>query len=149
MHTDTIALPMPTPTHNELGRLISTHGISPVFLQRAAIVATISFLFFMAGLLFFYIQQSIAYFVLSTAFLVVYIFTMVGWVLQKKNIVQVYENGLTYKKFGSLWNDLKSVRSDSRAGITLVKTDGETITISRTIADVEKIAVAIRGHLPS
>ncbi len=131
-----------------LGALISTHGISPVYLQRAAIVAVVSFLFFMAGLLFFYIQQSIAYFILSSAFLVVYIFTMIGWVLQKKNIVSLYENGIVYRQFGAAWSDLKSVSSSAESGITLTKTDGESITIGKTVADVDKIAMEIRQHLP-
>jgi hypothetical protein len=131
----------------DLGKLVSVHGTSPVFLQRAAIVAAVSFLFFLAALLFFRMQRSIGYFILSSAFLVVYVFTMIGWVIQKRNTVTVYENGLTYKKFTSSWNDLKSVRSDSGSGITLVKNDGESITIGRTVAEVEKIAVAIRKHL--
>ena len=132
----------------DLGRLASIHGTSPVFLQRAAIVAALSFLFFLTTLLIFYIQQQVMYFVLSSAFLVIYIFTMIGWVMQKRNAVSIFEHGIAYKKFGSRWSDLKSVRSDSRSGVTLVKNDGETITISRTIADVDKIAVAIRKHLP-
>jgi hypothetical protein len=138
---------MATRSQPELGKLVSTHGISPVYLQRAAIVAALSFLFFLAGLLFFYIQQSIAYFILSSAFLVVYIFTMVGWVLQKKNTVSVYENGITYRNFGATWSDLKSVTSSEQAGITLAKADGESTTIGKTIADVDKIALAIRRHL--
>ena len=138
---------MAVPTHAELGKLISSHGISPVYLQRAAIVAVISFLFFMAGLLFFYIQQTITYFILSSAFLVVYIFTMIGWVLQKKNTVSLYENGITYRKFGSTWSDLKSVTSSAESGITLTKSDGESVTIGKTAADVDKIAVEIRRHL--
>ena len=138
---------MATPTKADLGRLISTHGISSVYLQRAAIVAVISFLFFLIGLLFFYIQQSIMYFILSTAFLVVYIFTMISWVLQKKNVVAVHENGIAYRKFSSTWDDLKSVTSSSNAGITLTRTNGESVTIGRTVADVDKIAIAIRKHL--
>ena len=139
--------PMAQPTKAELGRLISTHGISSVYLQRAAIVAVISFLFFLIGLLFFYIQQSIMYFILSTAFLIVYIFTMISWVLQKKNVVTLYENGITYRKFGSTWDDIKSVTSSSNAGIALTRTDGESVTIGRTVSDVDMIAVAIRKHL--
>ena len=138
---------MTTPTKAELGRLISTHGISSIYLQRAAIVAVLSFVFFLIGLLFFYIQQSIMYFILSTAFLVVYIFTMVSWALQKKNAVSLYEHGITYRKFGSTWDDLKSVTSSVDSGITLTRSNGESATIGRTVANVDKIAVAIREHL--
>jgi hypothetical protein len=138
---------MPVHPKYELGKLISVHGISPVYLQRAAIVAVLSFLFFMAGILFFYIQQTIGYFILATGFLVVYIFTMVGWVMQKKNVVSVFENGITYRKFASTWDELKSVNSTSDAGITLTKTDGESVLIGKSLADVDKLAIAIRKHL--
>lgn len=139
---------MANQTKGDLGSLIGTHGISPVYLQRAAIVAVISFLFFLIGLMFFYIQQSIGYFILSTAFLVVYIFTMIGWVMQKRHVVSLYENGITYKKFSSTWDELKSVTSSAGAGITLTKSKGESIMIGRSIADVDKVAVAIRQRLP-
>src|SRR5829696_616652 len=127
-----------------LGSLISTHGISPVYLQRAAIVAVLSFLFFLAGLLFFSMQRSIGYFILATGFLVVYIFTMIGWVMQKKNVVSLYENGITYRKFASTWSDLKSVTSSAEAGISLTKNDGESIIIPKSTSDLDSIAVAIR-----
>src|SRR5687767_3938475 len=92
-----------------LGSLVSSHGTSPATLQRAAIVTILSFFFFISMLLLFYVRQQMVYFVLSTAFLVVYIFTMVGWVMQKRNVVSVYENGITYRKFSATWDDLQSV----------------------------------------
>lgn len=138
---------MATPTQPELGRPTSTHGISPVYLQRGAIVAALSFLFFLTGMLLFYIQQSIVFFVLASAFLIVYVFTMIGWVLQKKNVVTVYENGLTYRNFRTTWEELQSVSSSAGTGIKLVKDNGETVTIGKTLADFDKVAVEIRKHL--
>ena len=85
---------MSPPTKKALGPLVSSHGISPVFLQRAAIIAILSFLFFLITLAFFYLQQDLMYFVLSSAFLVIYIFTMVSWVMQKRNVVSIHENGI-------------------------------------------------------
>jgi hypothetical protein len=133
---------------NDLGRLISIHGTSSAALQRAAIVAVLSFFFFMAMLVVFYLRQQIVYFVLSTAFLVVYIFTLIGWVMQKRNVVSIYEDGIAYRTFVSKWDEIQSVRSDATTGLKLVKTTGESTTIGRNIADFNEIAVTVRKQLP-
>lgn len=131
----------------DLGALVSVHGTSPVYLQRAAIVAILSFFFFMATLLIFYIQQQLMYFVMSTAFLVIYIFTMIGWVLQRRNMVSIYENGIAYKKFASTWDDIKSVKADARSGIAIIKNSGESITIGSSVAGIDKIALELQRRL--
>ena len=131
----------------QMGPLVSAHGVSPVYLQRAAIVAVLSFLFFLVGLMFFYLQQSIAYFILATAFLVVYIFTMIGWVMQKRNSVSIYENGITHGKFAARWDEITSVKADRENGVTILKEGGETLNIGKTTADLPRIADAIRKRL--
>ena len=136
-----------TTSHQSLGSLISIHGTSPALLQRAAVVAVLAFLFFMTTLLVFYVRQQFIYFVLSTAFLVVYIFTMIGWVMQKRNVVSIYENGITYGKFAARWDEIKSVRADAGSGITLTKSDGEAIIIGKSVADIDGIALIIRKYL--
>ena len=138
---------MSRPKKKELGPLISSHGISPVFLQRAAIIAIVSFLFFLGTLAYFYIQQQLIYFVLSSAFLVVYIFTMVSWVFQKRNIVSIYENGIARRKFITTWDEIKSVTAEADSGITIVKSDGESLTIPKTTADIGRIAMLVRQNL--
>ena len=130
-----------------LGPLLSSHGTSPATLQRAAIVTILSFLFFLSMLLVFYARQQMVYFVLSTAFLVVYIFTMIGWVMQKRNVVSVYENGITYRKFSSTWDELQSVKADPASGISLMKTIGESVTIPQTVAGLPQILEVIKSHL--
>lgn len=131
----------------DLGPLISTHGTSPVFLQRAVIIAILSFLFFIITLLFFYIQRELMYFVMSTAFLVIYILTMIGWVMQKRNVVAIHENGIAYRKFSSTWDEIKSVTADPKTGIRIVKLSGDSTVIGRSIAGVNEIASTIRKHL--
>jgi hypothetical protein len=132
----------------DLGKLISVHGTSPAFLQRAAIVAVLSFFFFMAMLLVFYIQQQMIYFVLSTAFLIVYIFTLIGWVMQKRNVVSIYARGITYRKFSARWDELQSVKAEPASGITISNTNGESVTIGETTTDLSRIALLIRQNLP-
>ena len=139
---------MTTSKPKDLGTVLSVHGTSPVFLQRAAIIACLSFFFFMSMLVVFYVRQQIVYFILSTAFLIVYIFTMIGWVMQKRNTVSIYENGIGHRSFTAAWDEIRSVKADSKAGITIVKTNGKSVTIPETIAEVDQIALLIRNHLP-
>ncbi len=131
-----------------LGKLVSVHPTSPAYLQRAAIVTALSFLFFMGTLLIFYLHQSIGYFVLSTAFLVVYIFTMIGWAMQRRNRVSIFENGIAYRKFAARWDEIKSVTADSKSGIIIRKLAGDSVEIGRSIMGIDEIASTIREHLP-
>lgn len=47
-------------------------------LQRGVFVAVLSFLFFLAMMIAFYIRQSMLFFLLATAFLIVYLVTMIS-----------------------------------------------------------------------
>ncbi len=123
--------------------MISTHTTSPVFLQRAAIVAVVSFLFFLAMLIAFYVRQHIGYFFLSTAFLIVYIFTLVGWVVQKRNAVGIYQNGIKYKKFRAAWDEIAGVKAD-QAGLELTKGKREKVLISSSMLRFDSIVRAVR-----
>ena len=80
--------------NSELGKLIAVHSTSPAFLQRAAIVAALSFLFFLVALIFYLVWQSFLYFMLATGFLIVQLFTIIGWWMQKRNAVSIYTNGI-------------------------------------------------------
>jgi type IV secretory pathway VirB6-like protein len=51
---------------------------SPVHMQRAAFTAVLSFLFFLGMMFAYYILQSTIYFLLATAFLIVYVLTMIS-----------------------------------------------------------------------
>lgn len=118
---------------NNLGKLESVHPLSPAYLQRAAGVAVISFIFFVAMLIVFSIRQNIGYFLLSTAFLIVELFTLFGWLSQRKAQVKLFENGLTFKKFSCLWSEIKFVESDNQKTCTIIKNDGEKIVLPEAI----------------
>lgn len=53
-------------------------------MQRAVFIAVLSFLFFLAMMIAFYIRQSMLYFLLASAFLIVYIFTMIAFLRLRK-----------------------------------------------------------------
>lgn len=53
-------------------------------MQRATFIAVLSFLFFLAMMFAYYIRQSALYFLLATAFLIVYIITMISIVRSRR-----------------------------------------------------------------
>jgi len=126
-----------------LGQLISIHSTAPAYLQRAAIVAVVSFVFFLLMLTAFYIRQGIGYFVLSSAFLVVYLFTMIGWFIQSRSVVSIYENGIKYKKFNAAWGEITKVNANA-GGLTISKIKRAETIIPVTVAGYEAIVQAVR-----
>ena len=134
------------PDHKNLGKLVAIHGTSPVFLQRAAIVAAVSFLFFFAILIAFYLRQHFGYFLLSTAFLIVFVFTLIGWWLQKRNAVEIFANGLRYNKRELRWQEIKAIESPDRE-LVLIQPDGEKLAISGTIYALDEIEHYIRRQM--
>ena len=133
-------------TH-DLGKLESEHGISPAYLQRAAIIAGLSLIFFLTTLFGFYIERKFGYFLISTAFLIVYIFMMLGILSQRRNTLKVYEEGFSYKNFVSRWDELELIdlKMESRfAGIPKInckigKINGEKTVLTESIEDIEKV----------
>jgi hypothetical protein len=123
----------------DLGQRISTHGISPVYLQRGAFIAVLSFAFFLAMMFGFYVRQSLGYFILASAFLLVYLFTLFSWYLQRKNQVAIYENGFRYKTTEALWSDIKSVEDSGRVTLT----NGAFVEIPHTINEFDGLIRAI------
>jgi len=53
--------------------------------QRAVFIAMLSFLFFLGMMIVFYIRGSMIYFLLATAFLIAYIFTMISFVRLRRS----------------------------------------------------------------
>ncbi len=127
------------PDPSNLGKLISKHPTAPAFIQRAAIVALLSFLFFLAMLIAFLARQHFGYLILAAAFLVVNIFTMIGFVMQRRNIVKVFENGLSYGKTKIEWISISSISNDEKRGAVIEADDGTGIIIPRSIADFDNL----------
>lgn len=115
---------------NDSGKLLNVYGIAPAYLQRAVFVAVLAFLFFIAMMFAFYIRQSVGYFLLASAFLVLYLLTLFSWFMQRKTMVKVYENGVNYKTRFARWSEIESVQ-DRILNIR----DEKPITIPRTIDD--------------
>ena len=133
--------------HSELGKLIAVHSTSPAFLQRAAILTALSFLFFLATLIFYLVWQNFLYFVLATGFLIVQAFTMIGWWMQKRNSVSIYANGLVYRKRSVLWDEITAaeMKNDSSLGIAL--SSDEVVSLPPSIQGLDRLRDYIRERI--
>ncbi len=137
--------------NENLGKLESVHGISPVFKQRAFIVAVISFVFFTAMIIAYSVQRSFVFILMGTAFLVVELFTLFGWLGQKNIEFRLFENGFSYKEFVCAWDEIESInfKTESRliggAKIECLvrKIDGQEITLTDVIDNVEYLVETI------
>ena len=137
--------------NQNLGKLESIHGLSPVYLQRALIVIILSFIFFLAMLIAFSIRQQIGYFVLSTAFLIVNLFMLLGWTMQRKKVVKLYENGFAIGKQTWQYAEIESVNlkqmSQTKQSGEIIKIDGKKIILPETIYDVAGIVAKIEKKM--
>ncbi len=139
----------------QLGARQSVHGVAPAVLQRATIVAIVSFIFFLLMLAAFSLRQNIGYFLLATAFLIVQLVTLFGWITQKRADLTVYENGFAYKKQVCRWDEIESmeVKQESRPAAVekiaaqIKKTRGEKILLTKTIANLEDILSRIAAEI--
>ena len=135
----------------QLGKLESVHGISPVFKQRAFVVAVVSFIFFILMLAGYLVRPGFVFVLLGTAFLVVGLFTLLGWLVQKNNQFKLFENGFAYKKSVCLWNEIERVNvktenssiSGAKMNCLIRKTGGQEIVLTDVIEDLESIVKRI------
>src|SRR5258708_5069731 len=100
-------------------------------MQRAVFIAVLSFVFFLAMMVLFYLREEIGYFLLSTAFLLIYVVMMLSWVMQRKDVVEVFENGIRYKKDEATWDEIDGV---SDAGLVRRKS-GKTLLLASSLKD--------------
>ena len=122
---------MPT-DRKDLGRLISVFAVQPSYLQRAVVIAVLSFLFFLGTMLVFYLRGVFMYFLLATGFLVLYLVMMFSIWSMRRAVVRLYENGIEYKKNILRWDDITSVRTDNC--VVLTTASAKTISFPNSLA---------------
>jgi hypothetical protein len=139
----------------QLGALVAVYGIAPASLQRAAIVAIVSFLFFLLMLVVFSLRQNVGYFLLATAFLIVQLFTLFGFFSAKRLVFKEFVNGFTYKKHVCRWDEIESidVREENKLiggakiNCEIKKTTGEKIVLTEAIYGIETIVKKVRAEI--
>ena len=116
-------------------------------MQRAAIVAALSFIFFLATLITYLVRQNFIYFLLATAFLIVQIFTLVGWWLQRRNAVYIYANGLTYKTLELPWDMVDRAHRNDDGSLTIRIKDESIARFPSSIHALDRVEAFISQHL--
>lgn len=134
---------------SKLGKLIAVHSTSPAFLQRAAIVAALSFLFFLIALIFYLLWQSFLYFVLATGFLIVQLFTIIGWWMQKRNAVNIYSNGILYRRRAIFWNEVKGAELKEDSSLDIRLSTDEILSLPPSIQGLDRVRTYIRERIAS
>ena len=125
----------------KLGKLVGVYGVAPAILQRAVFIAVLSCLFFLSMMIAYYIRDSALFFLLATAFLLVYIVTMISLVRQRRGVVQLFEHGIEYKKRRLAWDEIGTVADDGR--ITL--TSGRSVELPQTLDRLPELLSLIRA----
>ena len=137
-------------TETNLGKVVGVYAIAPAYIQRAVVIAVLSFVFFLVTLGMFSVRQNFLYFFLSTAFLVTYLFTMFGWLMSRKNILKIYENGLTYRKFTARWDEIEMVETNkngAKINCEIQTKKGEKITLTESIQGVGQAIELIESKI--
>lgn len=132
-----------TETPKTLGKLIAVHPIAPALVQRAVFIAALAFMFFLAMMFTFYLRQNILYFLLASAFLVLYLVMMFALLMQRRSTVEVCENGFRTKKQTIRWTDVVSV---SYEGVVELSS-GKNIPIARSVVAFEELLATLRRNV--
>ncbi|MGB7069853.1 MAG: hypothetical protein WBD22_10190 [Pyrinomonadaceae bacterium] len=132
-------------TVHNLGKLLTRHGTSPVYLQRAAFIAILSFAFFLAVLAAFYIRQQIGYFLMSVGFLIVHLFTLTSWWKLQHSNVRIYEFGIVFRKFEARWDEITSVRETNDRQLEVLKADNDKVILPGSLIGYEQIERQVRS----
>lgn len=119
----------------------------PALVQRAAIIALLSFIFFLLMMMFFSIRQNFVYFLLAAAFFIVEVFTLLGLFAHRRNVLKVFENGICYKKQCVGYDEISSAMLDDKGLTVMLIEDPNKIMKSDRIAvpnTLQRLDVAAR-----
>lgn len=133
---------MPEP-EKQLGKLVAVHVLAPEHIQRAVFIAVLSFVFFLAMMVTFYLRENLLYFLLASAFLVVYVITLLSWIVQRRSVVKVHERGIAFKKSSAAWDEISS--ADDHGAVTLI--NQKQIILPRGLADLDGVIRIIRSNI--
>ncbi len=90
-----------------------------------------------------YLRPGTIYFFLATAFLVIYVISLISLLGQRKNTVKIYEHGFEFKKESVVWNEVTGVEDDR-----VIRLTGErTITIPGSLQDVSGLIARLKAAL--
>ena len=112
-------------------------------MQRAVLLGVLSFVFFMSTMFAYYLLQKPLYFLLATAFLAIYLFTMYSFITGRKKTVEVFENGIRMGKTSALWTEVRRVTEKG-----VIEIEGQKdLEIPQSIYERESLIAKIRSGL--
>ena len=133
---------MPEPD-KPLGKLVAIHALAPEYVQRAIFIAVLAFLFFLATMIMFYIRQNILYFLLASAFLVVYLVTLFSWIMQRRSVVKIHAGGISFKNQTAVWSEICSV--NDRGCVT--RESQKQINLPKMLKDLDGVIRIVRSSI--
>lgn len=134
-------------SEQNLGRIVNVFGVQAAYLQRAVFVVILSFVFFLAMMFGFYYFQNFVYFLLASAFLLVYVVTLSSWLMQRRNLVKIYENGIEFRKHSYLWAEIEAIAAGEPRGLDLKLKQGGKFTIPDNISQLDQIVRAVKVRI--
>jgi hypothetical protein len=90
----------------------------------------------------YYIRESLLFFLLATAFLLIYIVTMISLVRGRRGVVQLFEHGIELNKQRIAWDEIENV---SDAGI-IELSNGKSVQIPTSLDRLPKLISSISSH---
>jgi hypothetical protein len=97
----------------------------------------------MSMMLAFYMMQSLVYFLLATAFLVIYLVTMYSFITGRKTTIEVFENGIRIGKTSAMWPEIAGI--DDNGIVEIAR--GSKIEVPRSIYERDVLITLIRRNL--
>ncbi len=95
----------------------------------------------------FYFFQNFVYFLLASAFLLVYIVTLTSWLMQRRNLVKIYENGIEFRKHSYFWTDIETIAAGEPRGLDVKLKQGGKFTIPDNISHLDEIVRSVKRHV--
>lgn len=126
----------------DLGRVVAVHPVTAAYQQRAVFIAFLSLVFFFGMMIAFYVRQSALYFLLATAFLIIYLVMIFSWFAQRKSVVRIHDRGFEFKKCLLAWDEIDSITDSGQ--ITVIPKNGKPVQLPATISEPEALARHIR-----
>ena len=125
---------------DQLGRLDAVHRVDPAYMQRAVFITLLSFLFFFGTTMVLYYRGGLVYFVLSTAFLIIYLLSLFSIFRLRRAELRVYESGFSFRGRAVFWSSISSI--DDGGLVTF--TDKKTIVLPRSLSGFGDIVSDLR-----
>ena len=124
----------------QLGRLVAVYQTDPAYLQRGFFITLLSFLFFLATSGLLYYRGGLVYFILSTAFLIIYLLSLFSLFRFRRTELRVYELGFSFRGRNVPWPEVSGINPSGEIRLS----DGKTLVIPKSLLNFQALLDKIR-----